>query len=98
MQQKNYLDFANEWVNAWNSHDLEKIMSNDSETLQFTSPLIKQMGINESGTITNKRELRSYFEKGLQKYPDLQFELYHVLNGVNSVVLFYKSVNNMISA
>ena len=98
MQQKNFLDFANEWVHAWNSHDLDNIMSHYSDMLQFTSPLIKQIGINEIGTITNKAELKSYFEKGLQKYADLRFELYHVLSGVNSVVLFYKSVNNMLSA
>ena len=94
----NYFDFAHEWVEAWNNHDLESIMDHYSEELQFTSPIIKQMGLNEQGTITSKAGLKSYFEKALQKYPDLTFELYQVLVGVNSIVLYYKSINNMFSA
>lgn len=37
------------------------------------------MGIHEAGKITHKNDLREYFSKGLEKYPDLHFELYHEL-------------------
>src|SRR4051812_21176521 len=92
------VDFAHEWISAWNMHDLESIMAHYSEKLEFSSPVIKEMGVNESGLILNKNELRSYFEKGLQKYPDLRFELFYVLEGVSSLILFYKSINNLYSA
>ncbi|GEP90453.1 hypothetical protein CTE07_20980 [Chitinophaga terrae (ex Kim and Jung 2007)] len=42
--------------------------------------------------------MRAYFAKGLAAYPDLHFELHQVLSGVRSVVLYYKSVNNKMSA
>lgn len=91
-------DFAKEWLNAWNSHDLDKIMEHYSENIDFVSPIIQQMGINAEGKISNKTDLREYFSKALQKYPDLHFEFYHELKGANSTVLFYRSVNNSFSA
>ena len=91
-------DFAQEWLMAWNSHDLNKIMEHYSENIDFVSPIIQQMEVNAEGKITNKNDLRDYFLKALQKYPDLHFELYHELKGSHSIVLFYRSVNNSFSA
>lgn len=91
-------DFAKEWLNAWNSHDLYKIMEHYSENIDFVSPIIQQMRINAEGKISNKNDLREYFSKALQKYPDLHFEFYHELKGANSTVMFYRSVNNSFSA
>lgn len=90
--------FTTEWINAWNSHDLNVIMDHYSENIDFASPIIQQMGIDAAGKISNKGDLREYFSKALQKYPDLHFEFYHELKGVNSLVLFYKSVNDTLSA
>ena len=91
-------DFAKEWLDAWNSHNLDKIMEHYSENIDFVSPIIQQMGINVEGKISNKNDLKEYFSKALQKYPDLHFELYHELKGANSTVLSYRSVNNSFSA
>jgi hypothetical protein len=91
-------NFAQEWLQAWNSHDLEAIMHHYADSIVFYSPLILKLNNDPSGRIQGKEELRKYFSKGLQAYPDLFFELYHVLEGVNSVVLYYKSVNNRLSA
>ena len=91
-------DFAKEWLDAWNSQDLDKIMEHYSENFDFVSPIIQQMGINAEGKISNKKDLREYFLKALQKYPDLNFEFYHELKGAHSIVLFYRSVNNSLSA
>lgn len=93
-----YNDFADEWIQSWNSHDLETIMSHYSEKLEFSSPVIQQMGVNENGFIITKNDLKDYFKKALQKYPELKFELLHILKGVSSFVLFYKSINNMYAA
>ncbi len=91
-------NFALEWLSAWNSHDLEAIMAHYAEDVIFYSPLIQKINNDPTGRIQGKEGLRAYFTKGLQAYPDLHFELYHVLEGVDSVVLYYKSVNNRLSA
>ena len=98
MNTTNAQHFATEWVAAWNAHDLDTIMSHYADELEFYSPVIKQMGVNEAGVIKDKAALRSYFKAALEKFPDLHFELYHVLTGVHSLVLFYKSINDKYSA
>ena len=90
--------FTKEWLNAWNSHSIKLIMEHYSKDIDFTSPIIKQMDINKEGKISNKHDLQEYFSKALQKYPNLHFELHHELQGVNSVILYYKSINNTLSA
>ncbi|SIO40852.1 nuclear transport factor 2 family protein [Chitinophaga niabensis] len=91
-------NFANEWLQAWNSHDLDQIMEHYSENIVFYSPFIKKVNNEVSGRITGKKALREYFERALSVYTDLHFELYHVLEGVDSQVLYYKSVGNRLAA
>jgi predicted ester cyclase len=39
--------------------------------------------------VVGKTNLRAYFQRGLDAYPELQFHLEDVLGGLNSVVLYY---------
>lgn len=90
--------FALQWIGAWNNHDLAAIMALYSEQIRFYSPYIIKLGMNGEGLITDKQELEKYVEKGLQVYPDLHFDLQEVLLGASSVVLYYRSINNRMSA
>ncbi|MEO6684319.1 MAG: nuclear transport factor 2 family protein [Dyadobacter sp.] len=90
--------FSSEWIEAWNAHDLEKILSHYAEDIEFYSPIIKQLGTNEEGVIKDKITLRDYFRKALALYPDLYFDLHEILIGTESLILFYTSVNNKKSA
>ena len=81
--------FAQGWLQAWNSHDLEAIMSHYAPEVILTSPTAAKLLRDPSGTGAGKQALRSYFERGLQAYPNLTFELLDVLWGVSSVVLYY---------
>ena len=90
--------FSIEWIEAWNSHNLEVILSHYADNLEFYSPVIRQLGINETGLITEKEILGNYFRKGLQAYPDLHFQFHEVLAGTDSIVIYYTSINNRKSA
>ncbi|MEO6283443.1 MAG: nuclear transport factor 2 family protein [Dyadobacter sp.] len=85
--------FAQEWIAAWNSHDLARIMSHYSENIQFHSPYVIRLGMNEQGLISDKPTLEAYFKKALDVYEDLYFELHEILTGAGSLVLYYTSVN-----
>jgi len=98
LTQENGLQIVSEWIQAWNSHDIDAIMSHYSDEIHFTSPLIVTIAQKPDGVIIGKQELKAYFQKGLAAYPDLTFELYHVLTGVSSMVVYYKSVKNMLAA
>ena len=82
-------EFANEWIAAWNSHDLDKIMSHYAEGVVLTSPVAANLLKDASGTVRGVTSLRSYFAKGLEAYPNLHFELQEVMSGLSSVVLCY---------
>jgi len=90
--------FGQAWVAAWNSHDIDEIMSHYAEDIEFHSPVVQRLNNEPSGKLVGKTALRAYFLRGLAAYPDLHFELYHILEGVDSVVLYYKSINNSLSA
>lgn len=90
--------FASEWIDAFNSHDLDRILSHYDESIEFYSPFIVLLSFNADGMIKGKAALRQYFEKGLFTYPDLQFQLLHYYTGINTLVLQYHSVNNLVAA
>ena len=90
--------FAEEWIKAWNQHDLNAILSHYSDQIEFYSPFIPLLKFNETGVITNKADLKRYFEIGLNAYSDLQFTLHNFFTGIDTVVLYYTSVNGRLAA
>ena len=80
---------ANHWVEAWNGHDLESILSHYEDAVELTSPAAAQLLGTSDGKVVGKANLRAYFQRGLEAYPELHFSLEDVLWGVNSVVLYY---------
>jgi ketosteroid isomerase-like protein len=80
---------AREWVEAWNSHDLARILEHYAEDVTLTSPVAAERLGDPSGTVRGKAALRAYFELGLKAYPALHFDLVDVMWGVSSVVLYY---------
>jgi len=98
MNEQEARQFGDEWVRAWNAHDLEQILTHYAQEVQFTSPFIVKLLGQPRGTIVGKDYLRVYFEKGLDAYPELRFELINVLVGVESVTVYYRSVGSMLAA
>jgi predicted ester cyclase len=82
-------NLANDWVAAWNAHDLDSIMTHYDHAIELTSPAAAQLLGTSDGKVVGKANLRAYFQRGLQAYPELHFHIEDVLWGVNSVVLYY---------
>ena len=82
---------AEHWVAAWNAHDLERIMAHYEDVVELTSPVAAQLFGTPDGKVAGKANLRAYFQRGLEAYPDLRFQLENVFWGVNSVVFVYKN-------
>ncbi|MGB0012458.1 MAG: nuclear transport factor 2 family protein [Candidatus Sulfotelmatobacter sp.] len=83
------LNLAKLWVAAWNAHDLDLIMTHYDDAVELTSPVAAQLLGSSDGKVVGKPNLRAYFQRGLEAYPELQFHLQDVLWGMNSVVLYY---------
>lgn len=89
---------AEDWIAAWNRHDLDAILHHYATDVEFTSPFVPALSGDPSGTLHGRERLTAYFQKGLQAYPDLHFDLIRILTGIDSLLLYYRSVNGMLAA
>jgi hypothetical protein len=85
-------ELAAEWIAAWNSHDLERILSHYTDDFEMRSPLIIDRGFSPSGALRGKSAIRPYWSAGLAASPPLRFELLDVFAGVDTLVLHYRSI------
>ena len=83
--------FARHWIEAWNKHDLEEIISHYADNLTFISPLIVERFDRPNGTIKSREELKTYFKMGLDSNPNLHFELVQILYSVKGFTLYYNN-------
>lgn len=83
--------FAHDWIEAWNSRDLDAIVSHYAAEVVLTSPVAAKLLDDPSGRVEGSAALRAYFSRGLEAYANLHFELLDVMQGLSSVVLCYKN-------
>jgi len=95
MLDKNFADeFAADWIDAWNQHDLERILAHYADDFEMSSPMIIKMAGEPTGTLKGKQLVGQYWAKALQLFPDLHFQLHSSLVGVNSIVINYQGVSS----
>src|SRR5262245_60723954 len=82
--------FASEWISAWNSHDLKRILSHYSDDFAFSSPVIIQVMGEPSGKLQGKEVIGTYWAKALSRTPNLEFNLQAVLWGIDTLVIHYQ--------
>ena len=90
--------FADEWLAAWNDHDLGEILDHYADDVVFTSPFALELAERDDGTLHGKEELRRYFARALEGFPDLRFHPQRVAVGATSVTLLYRSVRDLDAA
>ena len=90
--------FALEWVAAWNSRDLERILQHYTEDVEITSPLAESFLGAGRMTVRGKEAARAYWGPALARYPDLRFVLFRAYAGARSVLLHYQSVQGLVAA
>ncbi len=81
--------FANNWINSWNAHDLEQILSHYSEDFIIETPMALKLLPGSNGIVTGKNKVRAYWKLGLGKNKNLQFKMLDLLIGINSLTIYY---------
>jgi len=84
-------DFVQDWADAWNTHDLDRILAHYDDDVVLLSPLALELLDNGAGIVQGKSALRDYFQFGLKSYPNLRFELTDVLCGIETIVACYRT-------
>ena len=92
------LSFARDWIEAWNSGDLEGILSHYTDDFEMSSPYIFEYLGQTQGVLTGKDAVREYWRPRLAVDPPLRFELIDVLVGVAQVTLYYRSIGRRVVA
>jgi hypothetical protein len=81
--------FAQEWIEAFNEHDLERILSHYADDVRLVSPFYLQFTEGRSDELNGISELRHYFAIALQRYPELRFTLLDVAEGSRGPCIRY---------
>ena len=82
---------ARDWIDAWNAHDLERILSHYTDDVDFASPFVIAVTGNGTGRLRGRDALRNYFTAALARYPDLEFSDVRTHLGADSVAIVYTS-------
>jgi hypothetical protein len=90
LQASSAQKLAQDWADAWNTHDLERILAHYDDEVLLTSPVALKL-LNSDSTVRGKAALREYFLRGLEAYPDLRFDLIDTLWGTETIVVYYSN-------
>lgn len=73
-------------------------MTHYDDAVELTSPVAAQLLGTPDGKVAGKADLRAYFHRGLETYPELHFHLENVFWGMKSVVLYYTNQKGTLTA
>ena len=82
--------FTSEWLQAWNEHDLDRVLSHYSDDFTMSSPRIAALTHEASGVLHGKIAVADYWRLALARSPGLRFTLIGVFVGADSVALHYQ--------
>lgn len=83
--------FSAAWIDAWNSHDLDRVMAHYADDIVFHSPRIAIVTGEAVPSVRGKAALRSYWGRALESSPELQFSIEDVLLGSDALTIIYRN-------
>ena len=83
--------YADQWVRAWNAHDIEAVLDHFRDDVVFTSPVAARVVPESGGVVRGKAALRDYWTTALSQQADLQFEVVGVYRGESTLVINYRN-------
>ncbi len=73
MSESPLLAIARQWFDAFNEHDLEKLLALYSEDAQHYSPKLKIRNPETKGLIKGKPALREWWKDSFERLPSLKY-------------------------
>lgn len=67
--------YADQWVQAWNAHDVEAVLEHFPGDVVFTSPVAARVVPDSGGVVRGKAGLREYWTAALKLLPNLHFDV-----------------------
>jgi ketosteroid isomerase-like protein len=91
-------DYAREWIQAWNSHDVDRVAAHYRDDVEYESPFVARSSPGQT-RFTGGDAVRAYIVSAFERFPDLLFtgpDL--VALGAGSVTIVYGSVEGLTAA
>ena len=82
---------AEEWIAAWNAHDVERVLSHYTDDFTMQSPKIAAVVGEATGVLRGKPAVGAYWRKAMEMFPGLHFEKLGVYVGAQSVAIHYRN-------
>lgn len=89
MQEQNK-QVANKWIDAFNKHDLEKLLTLYSPDAVHHSPKLQLRQPETGGKIRGREAMRSWWADAFERLPTLSYELVNLVTDEHQVFMEYK--------
>lgn len=80
---------AHKWLDAFNDHDLEQLLSLYDENARHYSPKLKIRHPESKGFVNDKNALRAWWQDAFNRLPALNYELIRLTPYENRVFMEY---------
>ena len=80
---------AHHWFDAFNAHDLEKLLALYSDDAQHYSPKLKLRQPETKGLIKGKDALRAWWQDSFERLPSLRYEPTRFIADDKSIFMEY---------
>ncbi len=81
-----------DWLEGWNTRDVDRIMRHYAEDATFTSPTVLLHRTDQDGVLRGKAAIRDSYRRRLEQFPNLRFELEDVIERPYGVVVLYRKL------
>ena len=89
MSAQNNKQIAVKWFEAFDEHDLEKLLSLYDDNAQHYSPKLKIRKPETQGLIKGKSALREWWQDAFERLPSLQYEVIKLTADEEQVFMEY---------
>lgn len=89
MTPEKNLSIAHLWFEAFNAHNLEKLLSLYDEDAQHYSPKLKIRLPETKGLVTGKEALRSWWKDSFDRLPTLHYKVTSLTSNSDRVFMEY---------
>ena len=83
--------FAEDWLTAWNRHDVDAVLAHFHDDVVFSSPVAARVMPDSKGVVRGKAALREYWNAALKTMPDLHFDIVGIYQGESVLVVNYRN-------
>lgn len=89
MSRSRQIRIAEAWFDAFNAHDLERLLALYAEDARHYSPKLKVRRPETKGLIVGKEALRQWWQDAFTRLPTLRYERTHMLADEEAVFIEY---------